>query len=138
MINSIKLVFQCFYLSFRPLFNGFLKLGQKYKNVFVGFLVQMRSLEFAFKTFIQLIVSQLINCLSFCTKIIQELCQNVKKFLKSHYLKTNYQMEMRGSNSPRSHNTYEILTPQNQKKANTNEESLPQRRWSHPPFSLFC
>jgi hypothetical protein len=24
------------------------------------------------------------------------------------------------------------------KKANTNEESLPQRRWSHPPFSLFC
>ena len=33
----IKLVFQCFYLLFRPLFKGFLKLGQKQKNNFVGF-----------------------------------------------------------------------------------------------------
>ena len=28
---------------------GFLKLGQKYKNIFIGFLVQMKSLEFAFE-----------------------------------------------------------------------------------------
>ena len=43
---------------FRPLFKGFLKpgkdlevpeLGQKYKNIFVGILVQMKSLEFAFE-----------------------------------------------------------------------------------------
>ena len=35
---------------FRPLFNkGFLKLGQKYKNIFVGFLVQMKTLKFAFE-----------------------------------------------------------------------------------------
>ena len=37
MINSIKLVFQCFYLLFQTLFKGFLKLRQKYKNIFVGF-----------------------------------------------------------------------------------------------------
>ena len=49
MINSIKLVFQCFYLLFRPLFKGFLKLGQKYKNIFVGFLVQMKTLKFGFE-----------------------------------------------------------------------------------------
>jgi hypothetical protein len=30
-----------------PLFNGFLKLGQKYKYIFDGFLVQMKTLEFA-------------------------------------------------------------------------------------------
>ena len=40
MINSTKLVF-CFM--------GFLKLGQKYKNIFVDFLVQMKTLEFASK-----------------------------------------------------------------------------------------
>ena len=34
-------------LLFRPLFKGFLKLGQKYKNIFVGFLVQMKTLKFA-------------------------------------------------------------------------------------------
>ena len=34
---------------FRPLFKGFLKLGQKYKNIFVGFLVQMKALKFAFE-----------------------------------------------------------------------------------------
>lgn len=33
------------------------------------------------------------------------------------------------------HTMYEILTPHNPKKANTNEESLPQRRWS--PATLF-
>ena len=49
MINSIKLVFQCFYLLFRPLFKGVLKLGQTYKNIFVGFLVHRKSLEFAFE-----------------------------------------------------------------------------------------
>ena len=47
MINSIRLVFQWFYYLFRPLFKGFLKLGQKYKNIFVGFLVQMKILKFA-------------------------------------------------------------------------------------------
>ena len=46
MINSIKLVF---YLLFRPLFKGFLKLVQKYKNIFVRFLVQMKTLKFSFK-----------------------------------------------------------------------------------------
>ena len=30
MINSIELVFLCFYLLFQPHFRGFLKLGQKY------------------------------------------------------------------------------------------------------------
>ena len=49
MINSIKLVFYCFYFLFRPLFKGFLKLRQKYKNIFVGFLVQMKTLKFAFE-----------------------------------------------------------------------------------------
>jgi hypothetical protein len=34
---------------FLPLFKGFLKLGQKYKNIFVGFLVQMKTLKFAFE-----------------------------------------------------------------------------------------
>ena len=28
---------------------GFLKLGQKYKNIFVGFLVQMKTLKFDFE-----------------------------------------------------------------------------------------
>ena len=38
-------------LSFlvQPLLKGFLKLGNKYKNIFVGFLVQMKTLEFAFQ-----------------------------------------------------------------------------------------
>jgi hypothetical protein len=49
MINSIKLVFLWFYLLFRPLLRGFLKLGQKYKNIFVGFLVRMKTLKFAFE-----------------------------------------------------------------------------------------
>ena len=49
MINSIRLVFQCFYLLFRPLFKGFLKLGKKRKNISVGFLVQMKTLKFAFE-----------------------------------------------------------------------------------------
>ena len=49
MIKSIKLFFKCFYLLFRPLFKGSLKLGQKYKNIFVGFLVQMKTLKFAFE-----------------------------------------------------------------------------------------
>ena len=34
---------------FLPLFKGFLKLGQKYKNVFVGLSVQMKTLKFAFE-----------------------------------------------------------------------------------------
>ena len=34
---------------FQPLFKGFLKLGQKYKNIFVVFLVQIKTLKFAFK-----------------------------------------------------------------------------------------
>ena len=34
---------------FRPLFKGFLKLGQNYKNIFVVFLVQMKTLKFAFE-----------------------------------------------------------------------------------------
>ena len=33
----------------RPLFKGFLKLGQKYKNMFVCILVQIKTLKFAFK-----------------------------------------------------------------------------------------
>ena len=37
------------YLLFWPLFKGFLKLGQKYNNIFVGFLVQMETLKFAFE-----------------------------------------------------------------------------------------
>ena len=49
MINSLKLVFQCFNLLFRPLFKGFLNLGQKCKNIFVGFMVQMITLKFAFE-----------------------------------------------------------------------------------------
>ena len=49
MINSIKFVFLCLYILFQPLFKGFLKLGQKYKNIFVGFLVQMKTLKFAFE-----------------------------------------------------------------------------------------
>ena len=49
MINNIKLVFKCFNLLFQPLFKGFLKLGQKYKNIFVSFLVQMKTLKFAFE-----------------------------------------------------------------------------------------
>ena len=36
------------YLSYIFLI-GPLLLGQKYKNIFVGFLVQMKSLEFAFE-----------------------------------------------------------------------------------------
>ena len=31
------------------LFKSFLKQGQKYKNLVIGFLVQMKTLEFAFK-----------------------------------------------------------------------------------------
>ena len=46
IMNSIKLVF---YLLFQLHFNGFVKLGQKYKNIFVVFLVQMKTLEFAFE-----------------------------------------------------------------------------------------
>ena len=49
MTKSIKIVFWCFYLLIQPLFEGFLKLGQKHKNIFVGFLDQMKSLEFAFE-----------------------------------------------------------------------------------------
>ena len=49
MVNSSKLVFYYFYLLFPPLFKGFLKLGQKYKNIFVGFLVQIKTLKFAFE-----------------------------------------------------------------------------------------
>ena len=46
MINGIKVAFLCFYL-FLGFF--FLKLEQKYKNIFVGFLVQMKTLKFAFE-----------------------------------------------------------------------------------------
>ena len=35
--------------SLWPLFKDFLKLGQKYKYIFVGFLVQMKTLKFAFE-----------------------------------------------------------------------------------------
>ena len=42
-------VFICFYFLFQPLFRGFLKLGQKYKNIFVVFVVQIKTLKFAFK-----------------------------------------------------------------------------------------
>ena len=48
-INSVKLDFLCFYLLFRLLFRDFLKLGQKYKNIFVHFLVQMKTSKFAFE-----------------------------------------------------------------------------------------
>ena len=47
----IKLVFLCFYLLFQPLFRAVLKLWQKYKNIFVYFLVQMKTLTFAFKIY---------------------------------------------------------------------------------------
>ena len=48
-MNNIKVVFLCFYFLFQPLFKGFLKLGQKYKNIFVVFLVQLKTLIFAFE-----------------------------------------------------------------------------------------
>ena len=51
MISSIKLVFLCFYLLFRPLLRGFLKLGQKYKNILFIFLIQMKTLKFAFEIY---------------------------------------------------------------------------------------
>ena len=39
-------------LSFvSPTFYSFLKLGQKYKNIFVRFLVQMKTLKFAFEIY---------------------------------------------------------------------------------------
>ena len=59
-INSIKLVFQYFqyfYLLFRPLFKWFLKLGQKYKNIFEGFLVQTKTLKVAFDWKVEISVS---------------------------------------------------------------------------------
>ena len=37
MLNSIKVVFLCFYLLFQPLFMTFWKLGQKNVKIFVGF-----------------------------------------------------------------------------------------------------
>ena len=39
MLNSIKLVFLCFYVLLPSLFRAFEKLGQKSVNNFVGFLV---------------------------------------------------------------------------------------------------
>ena len=38
-----------YFFLFRPLFKGFLKLGKKYKNIFVDFFVQMKTLEFAYE-----------------------------------------------------------------------------------------
>ena len=49
MINSIKLVFLCFYLLIWPIFRVFSKLGQKCKNIFFPFLVQMKTLKFSFE-----------------------------------------------------------------------------------------
>ena len=37
-------------------------LGQKYKNIFVGFLVQMKSLEFAFEINWPLLQNQMLKC----------------------------------------------------------------------------
>ena len=54
MINSIKIVFLCFYFLFRPLYRSFfhfLKLGQKYKKSLIRFFVQMKTLEFAFEIY---------------------------------------------------------------------------------------
>ena len=62
MINSIKLVFLCFYFLFRPLFRGFLKLVQKYTNIFVRFLVQMETLKFAFEIYWPLAVHSSTKC----------------------------------------------------------------------------
>ena len=58
MIDSIKLVFYCFYILFQPLFKSIFTLGQKYKNIFIGFLVQMKSLKFAFKINWPLVVNE--------------------------------------------------------------------------------
>ena len=39
----------CFYLLFQPLFKGFLKLGQKYKNIFVGFFGSNKNFKICFR-----------------------------------------------------------------------------------------
>ena len=65
MINSVKLVFQYFYLLFQPLFQGFLNLGQKYKNFFFGFIVQMKTLKFSFKNSWSLLWYLRLTC--FCS-----------------------------------------------------------------------
>ena len=49
MINSIQLVFFAFLLFISTIFEGFLKLGQKYKNIFVCFLVQTKTAKSPFK-----------------------------------------------------------------------------------------
>ena len=51
MMNSIRLVFLCFYLLFRTLFRDVLKLGQKYNNILVRFLVQIKNLNFALEIY---------------------------------------------------------------------------------------
>ena len=51
MINSNKLVFCAFIFCFNLFLGLFLKLVQKYKDSFVGFLVQMKTLEFALEIY---------------------------------------------------------------------------------------
>ena len=76
MINSFKLLFWCFYLLFWPLFKGFLKLGQKYKNIFVGSLVQIKTLKVTFQINWPLPL-QTANLGHFeCAKVKQELTIN--------------------------------------------------------------
>ena len=51
MLNSIKLVFLCFYFLFGQFFKTFLKLGQKYVKNFVDFLGYEKTKLFAFEIY---------------------------------------------------------------------------------------
>ena len=56
MLNSIKLVFLCFYFLFRPLFKGFLEARSKKVKKFVGFMGYEKTRLFAFKIYWPLVV----------------------------------------------------------------------------------
>ena len=58
LINSIKLVFLCFYILFRPLFRVFLKLGQKYNIIFVRFFGSNENFRICFRDLLTFISYQ--------------------------------------------------------------------------------
>ena len=60
---ALNYSFSAFILCFDHFFTGFLKPGQKYKNIFVGCLVQMKTLKFAFEINWPLALTTEVSCL---------------------------------------------------------------------------